>query len=124
MPVRLVAGLALALVAGCGGNGLGGSRGCTEIGCVSGVFVTVDQPGGRPLEACVGEVCSPPNELSIVNLEPPEPTVVVVRVAAGGAEVARATATPARNQPNGEGCPPVCRLVRLRLTVDDQLVPG
>jgi len=49
---------------------------------------------------------------------------VVVRVEGGGAEVARARAKTTESEPNGPGCGPRCSGVRLRLTVDDQLVPA
>ena len=120
-------GVALALaVTGCGQSGsAGGSRDCTLIGCSDQVTVMVDQPGGRPLQACVGTVCSPPGDVLVVDGVTLGDTVdVVVRVDRGGVEVARATATPSRVRPNGADCPPECRSARLRLTLDDQLVPA
>ena len=96
------------------------------IGCGPPVFVIVDEPGERPLEVCVGAVCSPPGSAfpAIREVQLGEEAEVVVRVAGGGAEAARTMTTPVQSKPNGEGCDPVCRSVRLRLTVDDQLVPG
>jgi len=122
--------VALALVvAGCGqSGGSGGSRECTLIGCSDQMSVVVDQPGERPLEACVGAVCSPPGEVLSIgqngNLRLGDAVEVVVRVAGGGAEVARTTVPPVPVRPNGEECPPECKAVRLRLTVEDRLVPA
>ena len=122
---RALLALALALV-GCGKPGsTNQGRDCTLAGCVNGIVVMVDQSGERPLEACVGEVCSAPGG-PLLRLEVPIEDVVevVVRVAGGGAEVARATATPTRSRPNGPTCDPECRTVRLRLTVEDRLIPA
>ena len=126
----VLAGAALALaVLGCGraantGNG-GNDIACTLIGCGSSVVVTVDEPGERPLEACVAEACSPPGEqLMIEDVRLGDSVEVVVRVAGGGSTVAQVTATPRTSQPNGPGCSPECRAVRLRLTVEDRLVPA
>ncbi len=126
-PTALV-GVALALaVFGCGriANTGNGGNSCTVVGCGSSVTVAVEQPGERPLEVCVGAVCSPPGDvLRIKDVPLSDPVEVVVRVAGGGAEVARATARPATSSPNGPGCLPECKAVRLRLTVDDQLLPA
>jgi len=85
----------------------------------------VDQAGERPLEACVGATCSPPGaNLSISDVTLGDDVEVVVRVTGGGDVVARTKAAPIRSQPNGKDCGPVCRAVRLRLTVDDRLVPA
>lgn len=121
-PGRALGCLVLALAASTAGSA--GCRGsCTEIGCVDGVSVTVDQPGERPLEACVGAVCTSGGEhLHVVGVPLGERVEVVVRVV-GGAEVARAVVPVEKTRPNGRGCPPVCRTARARLTVDDQLVP-
>ena len=132
----VLAGAALALaVLGCGraantGNG-GNDIACTLIGCGSSVVVTVDEPGERPLEACVAEACSLPGEsaasrrlLMIEDVRLGDSVEVVVRVAGGGSVVAQVTATPRTSQPNGPGCSPACRAVRLRLTVQDRLVPA
>ena len=129
----VLAGVMLALaVLGCGqagegvkaGNG-GSLRACTQIGCSNRVEVTVDQPGERPLEACVAGACSPPGDvLTIVGVQLGDVVEVVVRVAGGGDEVARTTAMPSDVRPNGLDCPVECRVVKLRLTVDDQLVPA
>ena len=111
--------------AGCGREGgAGGSGFCTLIGCAHpAVSVQVDQPGERPLEACVGAVCSRPGPVLVVDgVGLGDSVEVVVRVAGGGVEVARTTATPVTTRPNGPHCDPVCRSVRLRLTVDDRLV--
>jgi hypothetical protein len=102
-----------------------GNQACTLIGCGAPVTVTVDQGGERQLETCVGAVCSPPGSDSLVlpEVQLGDAVEVVVRVSGGGDEVARLTARPTESRPNGEGCGPVCRAVRLRLTVEDQLVP-
>lgn len=133
MPHRrptVLAGMALALaVAGCGGSGgSGGPQVCTAIGCTDQASVRVDQPGERPLEACVGAVCSPPGEILTIDaargLQLGDTVEVVVQVAGGGALVARTSVIPTPVRPNGEKCPVECKAVRLRLTVDDQLVPA
>jgi len=128
----------VAIVTGCGqnvsnGSGGGGARDCTLIGCVNGVTVTVDQAGERPLEVCVGPTCSEPagsggtampgQEMLRLEVPVEDGVEIVVRVAGGGDVVARTTATPIRSRPNGPTCDPECKTVRLRLTVDDQLVP-
>jgi hypothetical protein len=122
----VLGGAALALaVLGCGRAGSDGStRFCTLAGCAPPVVVEVDQPGERPLEACVGEVCSGGVVAMIHDVALGDTVEVVVRVAGGGAEVARATARPVTSHPNGAECEPECRGIRLRLTVDDQLVPA
>ncbi len=128
MVLRPLASLALGMsLAGCGS--VASTRSCTEIGCMSRISVVVDEPGERPLEACVGAACSTaderaPNELFLDGLEVGDDVEVVVRVAGGGADVARAKVAPGRHRPNGPGCPPECRSARLRLTVEDLLVPA
>ncbi len=98
---------------------------CTLIGCANGVYVQVDEPGERPLEACVGATCSVPGGPLLWVVVPVDGEVaVVVRVAGGGDEVDRIIATPTTRRPNGPTCGPECKTVRLRLTVDDQLVPA
>lgn len=84
----------------------------------------MDQPGERPLEACVGNVCASGGEqLHVVGVPLGERVEVVVRVL-GGAEVARAIVPVEKTRPNGPRCPPVCTTARARLTVDDELVPA
>ncbi len=123
--VLALLGLTLALV-GCGeGETANRGRVCTAAGCLNGVVVTVDEAGERPLEVCVGEVCSAPGGRMLWLQVPVEGEVeVVVRVAGGGADVDRTTATATRIRPNGPNCGPECRTVRLRLTVEDQLIPA
>lgn len=67
---RVGAGLAIVLaVAGCGREGgAGGSGFCTLIGCADPtVSVQVEQPGERPLEACVDRELTGGDEL-LINL--------------------------------------------------------
>ena len=123
-----VAGLVALLLAsaGCGQvEPAGRDQACTLIGCANGVEVQVDEQGERPLEACVGATCSAPGGPVLWVDVPVEGEVaVVVRVAGGGDEVDRIIATPTTRRPNGPTCGPECKTVRLRLTVDDQLVPA
>ena len=123
----LLSGLALVLAAAaCGkaGSGSGPDGSCTQLGCGPAVVVTVDRPGGPPLEACVGSVCSSPGIFpSIQDVPLGDEVEVVVRRGGGGAVVARATAKPVRSRPNGKGCEPECRSVRLRVAADGRLVP-
>jgi len=111
---------------GCGQAGPAGQdQACTLIGCANGVEVQVDEPGERPLEACVGATCSLPSGPVLWVEVPVDGEVeVVVRVAGGGDEVDRTTARPTPRRPNGPTCGPECKTVRLRLTIDDKLVPA
>jgi len=103
-----------------------GDKRCTLIGCGRMVEVVVDQPGERPLEACVGPNCSTTrgNSLEIWAGTERDTVHVVVRVAGGGDEVARTRTELRKSWPNGKRCGPPCKSARLRLTVDDQLVPA
>jgi len=121
-----MAAVALALaVAGCGRASGPPALYCTAAGCAHSVTVTVDQPGERPLEACVGAVCSQPGaDNPTLDVPLGDVVEVVVRVAGGGSEVARVTVKPVRSRPNGPRCTPECRSVRLRLTENGRLVPA
>ena len=119
----------VALVVASAGCGLAGPAGrdqaCTAIGCADGVYVQVDEAGERPLEACVGATCSAPGGPVLWVKVPVDGEVeVVVRVAGGGDEVDRIIGTPTTRRPNGPTCDPECRTVRLRLTVEDRLIPA
>jgi hypothetical protein len=108
-------------------------RACTQIGCAGGVQVElVDEPGRvrgvLVVRACVGGECArqelpaDPADRRGLHFDLPVPDAgtakvrVAVRRASGRLLGRDRLAAPVeRSRPNGPGCPPECRHVRVRL---------
>jgi hypothetical protein len=128
------------LLAGCGGAGgplTKTSRPCTLVGCSSGVFVTVGElpPAASTVEICVGARCTKTPvtsagfavQLVLPHIGGTRPLTVVARVRDAGGRVIRESSIerrPARTQPNGPGCRPICYQISARLTRDGRIVPA
>lgn len=131
-------GLAAALVAGAGAACSRADRACTEIGCTSGVSVEAAgalaaHPDAAVVEVCVRARCQSYRAAEVAgsvfheddrlgDLAPSE--VVVTLLDGRGVLVVRGkvTAAPSRQQPNGEGCPPVCGQAAVTMAADGSLV--
>ena len=128
-----------ALAAGCGGGGPAGTetRPCTLVGCSSGVSVVVGDlpPAASTVEVCVGEKCTKVPvtaggfalQLVLPHIGATRPLTVVARVRdAGGGVIVESSLRrrPARTQPNGPGCRPICYQISARLTRAGRIVPA
>lgn len=105
-------------------------RPCTEIGCSDGLYVVVQGTPG--LEFAVVAATSAGDERTVSCVVDPDgsclagfygflPDEVTLAVSGGGQQVS-VTLEPAYEdvQPNGPGCPPICR----QATVEFNLEPG
>ena len=130
---RAIIALAVLATAGCGGDESGAEpaptpRACTEIGCSDGVYVELSRvPRDARVTLCVNGRCrraraAGPGRWQVdapLGPAPGDAVSVAVTVRRGGRTIARAAERLAVRtvQPNGPGCPPVCRMVTARFDV-------
>lgn len=110
---------------------------CTLIGCSSGAQVDMTalplRPGPKSLvRVCVDKTCSSrsPETLPLIGAEVDAPfkgesdvTVTISLIGPDGTLLAQSSIRSRlhRTEPNGFNCPPVCFIVRLKLTAAGQL---
>jgi len=124
--VRVIILFVVALAAACSNSSSQPPQVCTKIGCESGLRVELgDAPAGpfrveaqadggaaRVFECPAGERCE---FAFFADFTPEEATI---RVTANGRTTARTVRpTYERVQPNGPGCPPICRQGGVRVEV-------
>jgi len=126
--MRVIIPIALALTAACPNSSSQPPQVCTKIGCESGLQVEL---GGAPVgpfrveaQAAGGGAarvfeCPAGQRCEIAFFADFTPAEATVRVITGGRTTERTVRpTYERVQPNGPGCPPICRQGRVRVEVE------
>jgi hypothetical protein len=135
-PLYIVATAFLVGLGGCASS-RGNARGCTLIGCSSGVTIDLAalplQPGLQSkVTLCVDDHCTSrsPNASPLFDAFADIPyheeravTVSIIMIGPEGAVLAHSSTTAhlVRVQPNGSDCPPTCYSAHLRLTTTGTL---